>query len=144
MLQRLKIAAKVLARTPGVTAIAILSLALGMGGTVAIFSIFYEFILHSLPIEKPGELVNFSAPGPRYGGTSCNQQGTCDEVFSYPMFRDLEKDQAVFTGIAAHRSFYQSVLQRANTEWLRHEGFRELFSRPQDATRAWTTDRTRR
>ena len=50
----------------------------------------------------PGELVNLSAPGPKPGSTSCNQAGDCDEVFSYPMFRDLERLQTVFTGIAAH------------------------------------------
>ena len=32
----------------------------------------------------------------------CNQAGDCDAVFSYPMFRDLEKSQTVFTDIAAH------------------------------------------
>ena len=37
------------------------------------------------------------------GSDSCNQTGRCDEVFSYAMFRDLEKAQTPFTGIAAHR-----------------------------------------
>jgi len=48
--------------------------------------------------------VNLSAPGPMPGSNSCNQSGQCDEVFSYAMFRDLEKATATpFTGIAAHR-----------------------------------------
>src|ERR1044071_744754 len=39
------------------------------------------------------------------GSQSCNQAGDCDAVFSFPMFRDLEKVQTAFTGIAAHRTF---------------------------------------
>src|SRR4029453_19295320 len=46
-----------------------------------------------------------SAPGPKPGSTSCNTAGNCEQVFSFPMFRDLEKAQTVFTGIAAHCSF---------------------------------------
>jgi putative ABC transport system permease protein len=49
--------------------------------------------------------VNLSAPGPKPGGTSCNTAGDCEDVFSYPMFRDLERVQTGFTGIAAHRTF---------------------------------------
>ena len=44
---------------------------------------------------SPTRLVNLAAPGPKPGSQSCNQAGDCDEVFSYPMFRDLEKAQTV-------------------------------------------------
>jgi predicted permease len=56
-------------------------------------------------VQAPEELVNLEAPGPKSGSTSCNNAGGCDEIFSYPMFRDLEKQQTVFTGLAAHRLF---------------------------------------
>ncbi len=94
---------RTLFRTPFVTAIAILSLALGIGANAAIFSCFNQMLLESLPVPRPGELVNLSAPGPKPGSTSCNQSGDCEAVFSYAMFRDLQKVQTVFTGIAAHR-----------------------------------------
>src|SRR5438034_4873614 len=101
----LKLAFRMLFKTPFVTIVAIVSLALGIGANAAIFSLFDQLLLRNLPVQEPGQLVNLSAPGPKPGGTSCNMAGSCDEVFSYPMFRDLEKIQTVFTGIAAHRTF---------------------------------------
>ena len=101
----LKLALRVLFRTPFVTAVAILSLGLGIGANAAIFSVFNEILLKPLPVAEPGRLVNLANPGPKSGSTSCGQAGSCEVVFSYPMFRDLEKQQTAFTGIAAHRSF---------------------------------------
>ena len=100
-----KLAFRTLLRARFVTAVAILSLALGIGANAAIFSIFNQMLLSALPVERPKELVNLAAPGPKPGSQSCNQAGGCDWVFSYPMFRDLEKMQTVFGGIAAHRLF---------------------------------------
>jgi predicted permease len=101
----LKFALRTLFRTPFVTLVAIVSLALGIGANAAIFSIFDGLLLRELPVRDAARLVNLSAPGPKPGSTSCNLAGDCDAVFSYPMFRDLEKMQTVFTGIAAHRIF---------------------------------------
>jgi len=98
-----------LLKTPFVSAIAILSLALGIGANAAIYSMFDQLLMHKLPVPEPGQLVNLSAPGPMPGSTSCNQAGNCDVIFSYQMFRDLEKGQTAFTGIAAHRSFSVSL-----------------------------------
>ncbi len=98
-----------LLKTPFVTAIAVLSLALGIGANAAIYSMFDQLLLRRLPVRAPEELVNLSAPGPMPGSTSCNQAGNCDVLFSYPMFRDLEKAQKPFTGIAAHRLFSTSL-----------------------------------
>ncbi len=101
----LKHAFRTLWKTPFVTLVAILSLALGIGANGAIFSIFDQMLLRSLPVPEPERLVNLGAPGPKPGSNSCNDAGDCDQVFSYPMFRDLERQQSVFTGLAAHRSF---------------------------------------
>src|SRR4051794_6700195 len=101
----LKFALRTLFRTPFVTAVAIVSLALGIGANAAMFSCFNQMLMESLPVPRPAELVNLSAPGPKPGSQSCGQAGDCDAVFSYAMFRDLQKDQTVFTGIAAHRLF---------------------------------------
>ena len=94
-----------LLKTPVVTTIAVLSVALGIGANVAIFSVFNHMLLRPLPVQAPERLVNLVSPGPRSGSVSCGDAGTCDEIFSYPMFRDLERVQTVFTGIAAHRDF---------------------------------------
>src|SRR5262249_55073280 len=46
----------------------------------------------------------------------CSQAGDCDTVFSYPMFRDLERVQTPFTGIAAHVSFGANLAAQGQTE----------------------------
>jgi predicted permease len=112
---RLKFAFRMLFKTPFVTVIAIVSLALGIGANAAIFSCFNQMLLSALPVPHPEQLVNLSAPGPKPGSQSCNQAGDCDEVFSYAMFRDLQRVQDVFTGIAAHRSFGANLSYRGQT-----------------------------
>ena len=111
-MRSLKLAARTLLKTPFVSAIAVLSLALGIGANAAIFSMFDQLLRRPLPVPDPGRLVNLSAPGPNPGSQSCSQSGDCTVVFSYPMFRDLEKAQTPFTGIAAHRSFNASLSVR--------------------------------
>lgn len=98
-MQLLKLAFRNLLKTPFVTFVAVLSLALGIGANGAIFSLFHEMLLKPLPVEEPERLVNLGAPGPKQGSTSCNSQGDCDEIFSYPMFRDLEREQNVLTDL---------------------------------------------
>ena len=90
-------------RTPGVTAVTVVTLALGIGANVAMFSLFNQLLLRRLPVPEPHKLVTLLSPGPRSGSVSCSGLGACAGVFSYPMFRDLERLQTVFTGIAAHR-----------------------------------------
>jgi predicted permease len=95
-----------LAKAPVITAVAVLSLALGIGANAAIFSLFDQMLLQALPVLEPGRLVNLANPGPKPGSQSCNQAGDCDEVFSYLMFRDLEEQaRDGFVGVAAHRLF---------------------------------------
>lgn len=101
----LKLALRTLWKTPFVTLVAILSLGLGIGANSAIFSLFEQVLLRSLPVQEPGQLVNLAAPGPKPGSQSCTGAGGCDEVFSYPMFLDLQEQQSVFTDIAAHVDF---------------------------------------
>jgi predicted permease len=97
-----RLAFRTLLKAPFLTAIAVASLALGIGANAAIFSLFHELLLQPLPVPTPDALVNLAAPGPKPGSTSCGRAGDCDVVFSYPMFRDLERQQTVFSGIAAH------------------------------------------
>jgi predicted permease len=111
----LKLAVRRLLKSPLVSTVAILSLALGIGANAAIFSMFHEMLRRPLPVHAPLELVNLSAPGPKPGSQSCNDAGGCDVVFSYPMFRDLETQQTVFTGLAAHRLFGVNVGYRNDT-----------------------------
>jgi predicted permease len=111
----LKLAFRTLFKTPFVTAVAVISLALGIGANAAIFSLFDQILLRAVPVREPERLVNLGAPPPKPGSNSCNQAGPCDDVFSYPMFRDLERRQAVFTGIAAHVAFGANLAFRGQT-----------------------------
>jgi predicted permease len=108
-------ALRTLFRTPFVTVVAILSLALGIGANAAIYSLFDEMLLRPLPVYQPNRLVNLGAPGPNPGSQSCTNAGGCDEVFSYPMFRDLEASHTGFSGIAAHRAFGANVAYKTQT-----------------------------
>ena len=87
----LKLAIRRLVKSPLVSTVAILSLGLGIGANAAIFSLFDQILLRALPVQRPEELVNLSSAGPKPGSQSCGQAGDCDHVFSYPMFRDLER-----------------------------------------------------
>jgi predicted permease len=108
-MNRLKGAIRQLTMRPGLTAIIVLTLALGVGANAAMFSLFHQVLLRPLPVPDPDSLVNLSDPGPKRGSVSCGESGDCDHVFSYPMLRDLEREQTAFTGIAAHRSFGASI-----------------------------------
>jgi predicted permease len=111
----LRFAFRTLFKTPFVTVVAIVSLALGIGANAAIFSIFDDVLLRPLPVEQPNRLVNLGAPSPKPGSQSCGNAGNCDAVFSYPMFRDLERAQTVFAGVAAHRSFGANLAYSGQT-----------------------------
>jgi predicted permease len=114
----LRLAFRTLFRTPFITVIAIVSLALGIGANTAIFSLFDQMLLRRLPVQAPDQLVNLANPGPKPGSQTCNNQGSCDEVFSYAMFRDLQnapQSEEVFTGIAAHRTFGANLAYRGQT-----------------------------
>ena len=114
-MRSIKFALRTLLKTPFVTAVAVLSLALGIGANAAIFSLFQQILMRPLPVRAPDELVNLGNPGPKPGSQTCNDAGSCDVVFSYAMYRDLEKEQDAFAGIAAHRLFSANVAYQGQT-----------------------------
>ena len=106
---------RTLFKSPFVSGIAILSLALGIGANSAVFSLFDELLRRPLPVPEPERLVNLLASRPNPGSQSCGQAGSCDIVFSYPMFRDLEKANSGFSGIAGHVAFGANVAYQGVT-----------------------------
>jgi predicted permease len=114
-MRNLKLAFRTLFKTPFVTTVAALSLALGIGANTAIFSLFDEMLRRPLPVHRPERLVNLSAPGVMNGSTSCSQAGSCEVIFSYPMFKDLEKSPAQFSGVAAHQPFGVNIAYEKRT-----------------------------
>jgi predicted permease len=111
----LKLAFRRLFKAPFVTSVAILSLALGIGANAAIFSFFNEMLMRPLRVPAPHDLINLSVPGPKPGSNNCGQAGSCQEVFSYPMFRDVQKSNVVFTDVAAHVLFRANLSYRNQT-----------------------------
>jgi predicted permease len=106
----LRYSARNLSARPTFSLIAALTLALGIGVNVAIYSLFEQILLRPLPVAEPENLVNLSDPGSRQNGLSYGSNaGGTELLFSYPMFRDLERGQQAFAGIAAHRLFGASV-----------------------------------
>ncbi len=76
----------------------------------------FRMLLRPVPVVKPMELVDLAVPDPTPGSQSCNQAGDCDAVFSYAMFRDIEKDNnGVFTGVVAHRAFGTNLAYKGQT-----------------------------
>lgn len=94
---------------PVLTLVAVASLALGIGVNTAIYSLYHQVVMRPLPVGAPERLVNLSAPGPKPGNTSTNMAGPREDIFSYPMFRDLERAQTPFEGLAAHTSIPASL-----------------------------------
>ena len=116
-MQNLKLAFRTLIKTPFVTIVAVISLALGIGANAAMFSMFNQLLMRDVPtVPAPADLVNLGAPGPKPGSTNCNDAGPCSVVFSYPMFRDLEQAQSVFTGIAGHSTFGVNLTYKTQTD----------------------------
>jgi predicted permease len=99
-----------------VSVVAVISLAFGIGANVAVFSVFYQALLRPLPVLEPGRLVNLNSPGRKPGNVSTDGAGSSDSVFSYPMFRDLERTQTAFAGVAAHRRFAASLVFKGQTQ----------------------------
>ncbi len=100
MMQDLRYALRQLRRTPAFTVTAVLTLALGIGANTAIFTVFHEVLLRSLPVQKPAELVQLSYIGSNMGRINIfGGDGT--DYFSYPMYQDLRDKNTVFSGMLA-------------------------------------------
>ena len=89
LLQDLRYSLHGFALRPVFAATVVLTLALGIGVNVAVFSLYDQIMLRKLEVSRPDELVNLSGGGGGLNRTT-NNQGNNQEIFSYPMFRDLE------------------------------------------------------
>ncbi len=97
-LQDLRYALRMLRKNPGFTAVAVLTLALGIGANTAIFSLENAVMLKMLPVKNPGELVVVGDP------TEVHSRRMGDpgvSVFSYPLYRDFRDGNSVFSGMLA-------------------------------------------
>ncbi len=87
-------------KAPGFALTAVLTLALGIGATSAIFTLFDQVLLRMLPVERPQELVRFEWRG-SFSGSASSFGGDIGNYFSYPMYKDLRERNEVFAGVLA-------------------------------------------
>jgi len=98
ILQDVRFALRQLRRSPGFAATAILTLALGIGATTAIFTLVYQVILRSIPISHPEQLYKVGKEI-----ECCVDSGLQDDwrIFSYDLYRYLRDQTPGTAGIAA-------------------------------------------
>lgn len=93
--QDLRFALRLLLKSPGVTAIAVVSMALGIGVSTTVFGVLYTLFLRPLPYADPDRVVALSMEHP--------QVADVYGAWSYEDYRDLARESTVFAGVAAHR-----------------------------------------
>jgi len=93
LVQDLRYSIRTLAKSPGFTAIAILTLALGIGANTALFSVVNGVLLSPLPYPQPDRLVSLYSRTPDFSHSS----------ISYPNFLDWQRQNNSFTQLAAFR-----------------------------------------
>ena len=103
-LQDIKYTLRMLAKQPGFAAVVVLTLALGIGATAAIFSLTDKVLLQTLPVPKPEKLVLVSNYDPKEG---LDRDG--DSSWSYLMYKDLRDNNEVFSGVIARGGAQMNV-----------------------------------
>ncbi|MES2222958.1 MAG: ABC transporter permease, partial [Acidobacteriota bacterium] len=110
LLLDMKISLRTLVKSPGFTAIALLSIALGIGANTAIFTLIHQVILRDLPVRDPQQLVTFgtSTGGGILGGVDLG----VNSMFPWNFSHRLERNPGPFQGIASYSSFAPGVSVR--------------------------------
>ena len=105
--QDLRYGLRTLRKSPGFTTVAVLTLALGIGANTAIFSLMNAVLLRNLPVNNPVELVLFGAG--KWGGIMDEIPNRSWHLFSYPFYRQIQKDHSVFSEVTAVSSMSSGV-----------------------------------
>ena len=109
--QDLKHWTRTLCKSPSFTAVVVLTLALGIGATTAIFTLMDAVMLKSLPVANPGQLYRLGD-----NNNCCVMTGTQDGgsfvLYSYPLYEHLRDHTAEFTRLAAFASYLSDLSVR--------------------------------
>src|SRR5437773_6988601 len=111
LLQDLRFGARTLGKTPGVTMVAVIALALGIGANTAMFSIVNAVLLRPLPYAEPDRLVQLYTSMPQFREASV----------SYPNFLDWQQRSRSFDSMAAYRGDTFNLTGEVTPERLRGE-----------------------
>src|ERR1043166_2106156 len=93
VIRDLRYSARSLRKSPVFLAVAVLSLALGIGANTAIFTLINQLILQPLPVKNPEQLVMLAGRGKHYGGNNGMDR------LSYSMYREIRDKNEVFSGM---------------------------------------------
>jgi predicted permease len=115
VLRDLKYTFRMLARTPGFTAVAVLTLTLGIGANTAIFTLLDQILLRLLPVKDPQQLVLLTMRGRHYGS---NWGGN---AISHPMFRDFRDHNEAFSEMFCRFPYTAGLTSNGQAELVQLE-----------------------
>ncbi len=92
LVQDLRFGLRMLRKSPGFTAVAVLTLALGIGANTAIFSLVDAVLIRMLPVQRPEQLFRL---------IDVNKEGKTIDAFSYPTFKLIQEKNQTLSGVIA-------------------------------------------
>ncbi len=108
LMQDLRYGLRMLAKSPGFTVVAILTLALGIGANTALFSVVNGVLLKPLPYPQPEQLVWLAESKPNFSSGS----------ISWPNFKDWQKENRTFSGMGLYRGYNFNLTGHGEAEQL--------------------------
>jgi predicted permease len=113
ILQEIRQGLRQMRKAPVFTIVAVVTLALGIGANTAVFTLFDQALLRSLPVRHPEQLVRLHWTGDAPGHFN-SYGGDDNDYFSYPMYRDLREKNEVLQDVIANDQ--QNVAVRWNNK----------------------------
>ena len=111
LVRDLRYGLRMLARTPAVTAVAVLALALGIGANTAIFSVVYAVLLRPFPVEHPERLISINPYNPRFNIPPINS--------GYGSYAEWKRQAGCFENMAAANAGAASFSIGSRTEHIK-------------------------
>ena len=143
MLSDLRDALRQLLKAPGFSATVVITLALGIGATTAIFTLVHQVMLKSLPVTKPDELwrIGDKLRCCNWGGYTQGDDGDFS-LFSWESYKNFREHTPEFTDLAALQANVRRLVCGAadrRRQWIRATGStcRGIFSAPSVCSHGW-------